>query len=175
MFPAAASPGACGRLWQAVREGWLTAVGSDHCALDGGYEGAKKKRHQFFQCPPTAVPSTGPAGPAVDIRCVHRKKSPAGNSWSFSANPAKVVGLPNKGELRIGADADVVIFDPEWKGIITNKDSLHGIDYEPFEGFEIQDGPAGLSARLVVAKKRQVCRRTRHGALAEMQALRSVL
>lgn len=56
----------------------------------------------------------------------------------FATNPAKVVGLPNKGELRIGADADVVIFDPDWKGTITNKDSLHGIDYEPFEGFEIQ-------------------------------------
>ena len=76
----------------------------------------------------------------------------------FAANPAKVVGLPNKGDLRIGADADVVIFDPEWKGIITNKDSLHGIDYEPFEGFEIQGRPQQvfLRGRLVAENGRFV-------------------
>ncbi len=31
----------------------------------------------------------------------------------MSANPAKILGLNNKGSLRIGADADVVVFDPK--------------------------------------------------------------
>ena len=101
-----------------MREGWLTAVGSDHCALDGGYEGAKKKGTNFSNVPNGC--------PGVQDRLallwtygvctgkITRRKFVE----LFAANPAKVVGLPNKGELRIGADADVVIFDPEWKGII---------------------------------------------------------
>ena len=145
-------------LWQAVREGWLTAVGSDHCALDGGYEGAKKKGTNFSNIPNGC--------PGVQDRLallwtygvctgkITRRKFVE----LFAANPAKVVGLPNKGDLRIGADADVVIFDPEWKGIITNKDSLHGIDYEPFEGFEIQGRPQQvfLRGRLVAENGRFV-------------------
>ena len=55
---------------------------------------------------------------------MHRKITRRKFVELFAANPAKVVGLPNKGDLRIGADADVVIFDPEWKGVITNKDSF---------------------------------------------------
>ena len=134
-------------MWHAVREGWLTAVGSDHCALDGGYEGAKKKGTNFSNVP------NGCPGVQDRLALLWTYGVCAGKITRqkfvelFATNPAKVVGLPGKGELRVGADADIVIFDPEWKGVITNKDSLHGIDYEPFEGFEIQGRPEQVYLR----------------------------
>lgn len=134
-------------LWQAVREGWLTAVGSDHCALDGGFEGAKKKGTNFSNIP------NGCPGVQDRLALLWTYGVCTGTITRqkfvelFATNPAKVVGLPGKGELRIGADADIVIFNPEWKGVITNKDSLHGIDYEPFEGFKIQGRPEQVYLR----------------------------
>ena len=55
----------------------------------------------------------------------------------FSTTPAKIVGLyPQKGVILPGSDADIVIYDPSYEGIITHADSYEGTDYAAFEGFE---------------------------------------
>ena len=55
----------------------------------------------------------------------------------YATTPAKVNGLfPQKGSLCVGADADVVIFDPDYKGIFTVNDMLHEVDYCSYEGME---------------------------------------
>jgi dihydropyrimidinase len=54
----------------------------------------------------------------------------------FATNPADVCGIGHvKGRLDVGYDADVVIYDPEGDYIITNEDSLHGVDFDPYEGY----------------------------------------
>lgn len=53
----------------------------------------------------------------------------------FATIPAKVNGLVKKGQLEIGFDADVVIFDPDYKGTISAANNVEGVDYCPFEGF----------------------------------------
>lgn len=73
--------------------------------------------------------------------------------------PAKVVSLyPQKGELAAGSDADIVIFDPDYEGVIRNEDSLHGIDYNSYEGFEIKGRleKVYLRGKLVAEKGRFV-------------------
>ena len=61
---------------------------------------------------------------------------------------------PRKGQIAVGADVDVVVFDPDFKGTISNATSLHGIDYSPFEGFPIQGRPdqVFLRGKLVAEK-----------------------
>lgn len=55
----------------------------------------------------------------------------------FTINPAVVHGLyPKKGHLLPGADADIVIFDPEQKNIIKQHHSK--ADYIPYYGLEIK-------------------------------------
>ena len=56
--------------------------------------------------------------------------------------PAKMFGLyPYKGTIIPGADADVVLFDPE-KTVTLSKDLLHeNVDYTPYEGFQLQGYP----------------------------------
>jgi dihydropyrimidinase len=49
--------------------------------------------------------------------------------------PAKINGLEKKGSLGVGFDADVVIFNPDYEGVITAANNLEDVDYCPFEGF----------------------------------------
>ena len=42
----------------------------------------------------------------------------------------------NKGQLAPGFDADVVIYDPSYRGVISAETSAEGVDYSAFEGFE---------------------------------------
>lgn len=59
-----------------------------------------------------------------------------------AANPAKMYGLhPAKGTIAVGADADVVIFDPEKRVRLTNDLLHHNIDYTPYEGMQLTGWP----------------------------------
>jgi dihydropyrimidinase len=69
-----------------------------------------------------------------------------------SANAAKTFGLfPRKGCIQIGADADLVIYDPEYRGKISAKTQLMNVDYSAFEGWEIEGRPELVTVRGEVA------------------------
>lgn len=59
----------------------------------------------------------------------------------FAANPAKVVGLPNKGDLRIGADADVVIFDLNGRESSPTKTAFTVLTMNHLKDLKSRDGP----------------------------------
>src|SRR3546814_7779787 len=56
-----------------------------------------------------------------------------------STNAAKIFNIyPRKGAIEIGADADILVWDPEKRRTIS-KDSHHQkIDFNIFEGMEVQ-------------------------------------
>ena len=71
--------------------------------------------------------------------------------------PAKLFGLyPEKGDVAVGSDADLVVWDPDAEWAIT-VDALHGnTDYTPFEGARVRGAPAVVLARgRVVARGRK--------------------
>lgn len=56
----------------------------------------------------------------------------------FSTNPAQILGIfPRKGGLRIGSDADLVLFDPEATWVSNNNDALDGSGMSPIHGSEL--------------------------------------
>ena len=56
----------------------------------------------------------------------------------LATNPAQMLGLaPRKGSIRVGGDADLVVFDPEGAWTVRNGDMLHEPRWSPFDGREI--------------------------------------
>jgi dihydropyrimidinase len=57
---------------------------------------------------------------------------------SLSTNAAKLFGMyPQKGIISEGSHADIVVWDPNYSGVIAAKEQIQKVDYTPYEGFEI--------------------------------------
>ena len=59
-----------------------------------------------------------------------------------STNAARRFGLyPRKGVIAEGSDADVVIWDPELRGVVRGEDDLSNSDYSVYEGWQVTGWP----------------------------------
>ena len=64
-----------------------------------------------------------------------------------STKAAEIFGLTQKGRIAVGADADLVVFDPSYRGVVTMKDHHVNNDYCGFEGFEQDGRPTDVTVR----------------------------
>ena len=61
---------------------------------------------------------------------------------------AKLFGLyPRKGAIQVGSDADLVVYDPQYRGKLSMKTQEMAVDYNAFEGWEIEGRPTEVSVR----------------------------
>jgi dihydropyrimidinase len=62
--------------------------------------------------------------------------------------PARLYGLqPQKGEIAVGADADLVLWDAQRSRILDNSDLHHNVDYTPYAGMRINGWPTHVWLR----------------------------
>jgi dihydropyrimidinase len=65
-----------------------------------------------------------------------------------ATNPARLMGLaPRKGSINVGADADLVLWDPTKQVTLTNALMQHAIDYTPYEGMQVTGWPVATLRR----------------------------
>jgi dihydropyrimidinase len=149
--PAPRDAAATAGLWDAIRQGTLDVVSSDHSGWS--YEGARGKRvngtDANFRDIPNGVPGLASRLPLLWSEGVAKGRiSPSDFVRLTSTRPAQIFGLhPRKGSLMPGADADLVLWDPSRRVTITNALLQHAIDYTPYEGMEVTGWPAATVRR----------------------------
>ncbi len=154
------------RLWQALESGLLHTIGTDHCAFfyDGTqpilYEGqpvaipGKELGADDFTKIPNGLPGVQDRLPVLWTEGVVKGRlTPQQFVAYVSTNPARIFGLyPRKGSLMPGADADLVLWDPERKVRYGVALSHQRTDYNLYEGWELTGYPdkVFLRGRLIV-------------------------
>lgn len=134
-------------LWQHLAQGTLATVGTDHCAFF--FEGQKTLGRDAFNAIPNGLP-----GIEARLALLYTFGVRAGRlsvqRWVevCCAAPARAFGLyPRKGTLLPGADADIVLFDPE-RAVTLDRAVLHEhTDYTPYAGLELRGYPVTTVAR----------------------------
>ena len=127
-------------LWRAVQEGAIDVIGSDAA---GHTVAANAPLHDDIFSAPHGIPGLDTLFTITYSEGVNKGRITLPHLVKMTCeNPARIFGLyPKKGTLAIGADADVVIFDPAISGIVPKKNVFTKVDYSLYEGFRCLGAP----------------------------------
>ena len=149
------------RLWEGLTEDILQTIGTDHCPFffDGTkpilYEGkeiaipGKELGAGDFTKIPNGLPGIQDRMPVLWTEGVRKGRITPNQFVAYmSTNPARIFGLyPRKGALVPGADADIVIWDPEKRVKYGVGMSHQRTDYNLYEGWELVGYPEKVFLR----------------------------
>lgn len=143
-------------LWSGINQGLVQVVGTDHCPFT--MEQKAMGKDNFAKIPN--------GHPAIEHRVEFmfsegvRKGKITLNKFVevCSTNAAKIFGMyPTKGTIAIGADADIVVFDPNKKHSISAKTHHMRCDYSGYEGWEVTGKTETVLLRGKVAIENEQC------------------
>ena len=138
-------------LWNGLASGLVQTVGTDHAPFD--FATQKPMGRDDFTRIPNGIPSIEDR---INLLWTHGVKTGRLTLQQFvavaSTNAAKIFDLwPRKGVIQPGADADLVIYDPSYRGTISVQTQTQAVDYNAFEGWPIEGRPAVVTVRGEVA------------------------
>jgi dihydropyrimidinase len=157
-------------LWKALQDGTLSVVSTDHCPFRFADQKALGK-DDF-----TKIPN---GGPGIENRMQIL--------WQFGVNagqltpekfvelcctaPARIFGMPQKGALAPGKDADVLLWDPKVSYTITAATQAMATDYSMFEGWKVTGNARHVFSRGdLVVKDGQWIGKTGRGRFLKREA-----
>lgn len=134
-------------LWNGMKSGSIQVISTDHCPFN--LKGQKDIGMYDF----TKIPN-GAGGIEHRLALLYTygvlQKRISLNQFVAltSTNPSKIFGLyPQKGEITVGSDADIVIWNPEIENIISAKTHHQHCDSNIYKGFKTKG-----SAEYVITK-----------------------
>jgi dihydropyrimidinase len=133
-------------LWKALEDGSLAVVSTDHCPFR--FADQKSLGKDDF----TKIPN---GGPGIENRLQIL--------WHFGVNsgaltaerfvelcctaPARIFGMPQKGAIAPGKDADILLWDPDAAYTITAATQCMATDYSMFEGWQVKGNARDVFSR----------------------------
>jgi dihydropyrimidinase len=144
-----------------LSDGTIQVIATDHCPFfyNGTqpitYEGkpvaipGKELGMHDFTKIPNGLPGVGDRLPVLWTYAVRSGKITPNQFVALtSTNPAQIFGLyPQKGNLEPGADADIVLWDPERRLTYGLDYAHHRTDYNLYEGWELAGFPQKVFLR----------------------------
>ncbi|HEV8285209.1 MAG TPA: dihydropyrimidinase [Chitinophagaceae bacterium] len=144
-------------LWAGINQGLVQVVATDHCPFK--WEQKLMGKDDFSKIPN--------GHPAIENRMellysegVHKGKITLNKYVEVACtNPAKIFGMfPRKGTVAVGSDADIVIFDPTEKHVLSAQAHHMNVDYSGYEGWEITGKVNTVLLRGKVAIEKNECK-----------------
>ncbi len=140
-------------LWKAIANGNIQAIGTDHCPFL-----LKQKmlgNHDFRKVPNGAGGVEHRLTLLYTYGVLEDRINLSKLVDAYSTQPAKLFGLyPQKGELAIGSDADIIIWDPNAQGSISAANHYSKSDLNIYEGFKTVGEPLYVIKNGVIAVER---------------------
>jgi len=130
----------CAALWDGLKSGGvIETVGSDHCPFTSA---EKDWGEDDFTKIPNGVPGTEAIIPLLYSEGVGKGRISIFDMVRVtSAGPARRFGLPSKGSVAVGSDADLVVIDPR-KRVRLTADAMHSkIDYSIYDHITTEGYP----------------------------------
>jgi dihydropyrimidinase len=137
-------------LWAGLQSGSLQVVATDHCAFTTAQ---KRNGVGNFAKIPNGTGGLEDRMPLLWTNGVNTGRlTPNEFVAVTSTNIAKILNMyPKKGAVLVGADADLVVWDPNKEKTISAKSQQSIIDYNVFEGFKVKGLPRYTLTRGKVA------------------------
>jgi len=137
-------------LWAGLASGTLSCVATDHCAFT-----TEQKRYGVgdFSKIPNGTGGLEDRLPVLWSEGVNTGRITMNEFVAVtSTNIAKILNCyPKKGAILVGADADIIVMDPNKKKTISAETQASSIDYNVFEGIEVTGLPRYVLTRGYVA------------------------
>ena len=139
-------------LWNALKTGNIQATGTDHCCFTLDQKAAGRDDFRLIPNGTAAVENR------MELLWHHGVGKGRISMNDFvrltSSGAAQIFNIyPRKGHIQSGADADIVVWDPERTKTISAKTHKQNVDFNIFEGMSVTGGPSHtISAGKVVYK-----------------------
>lgn len=122
-------------IWEAIADKTIQTMGTDHCPFT--FEQKQKGKNDFRKIPNGAGGVEHRLALLYTYGVLQNKFSKNKFVDIVSTQAAKTFGLyPRKGEVAVGSDADLVIWNPDKKNIISTKNHYQNCDINIFEGIK---------------------------------------
>ena len=161
-------------LWAGLASGSLQVVATDHCAFTTDQ---KRTGVGDFRKIPNGTGGLEDRMPMLWTHGVNTGRLTMNEFVAVtSTNIAKILNVyPKKGAILVGADADIVVWDPKRSKTISAKSQQSSIDYNVFEGKEVTGLPRYTLTRGVVAvEEATVKTREGHGQFVRREPFAAV-
>jgi dihydropyrimidinase len=138
-------------LWNGLSTGLISTLATDHAPFD--FATQKRMGEKDFTKIPNGIPSLEDRINAFYTYGVNRGRLDLHRFVDAgSTQAAKLFGLfPRKGAIQLGTDADLVVYDPAYRGTISASTHAVNVDYNAFEGMPIEGRPHIVTVRGQIA------------------------
>lgn len=140
-------------LWRGLRDGLIDTVATDHAPFD--FSNQKPMGRDDFTKIPNGIPSLEDR---INLLYTYGVKTGKIDLHTFVNVASTAVAkqfdlLPRKGTIQPGADADLVVYDPNYRGKISAAAQHMNVDYSAFEGWAIEGRPHVVTVRGKIAAR----------------------
>lgn len=122
-------------LWQGLRAGIIDMIATDHAPH------LLSEKIRPYPDAPSGVPGVETALPLMLTAAAEKRCTLHDLVGWMSSNPAHIFRIPNKGQIRVGYDADLVLVDLQSRYTLKNRAMHTKCGWTPFDGKAVQGRP----------------------------------